>query len=68
MGRRSDGAVVAVGSHAVGECRTGEWRDVVAVAAGAEHTLGVRADGSVLSAGANDYGQRNVDGWSLIDA
>lgn len=40
VGRRSDGAVVAVGSHAVGECRTGDWRDVVAVAAGAEHTLG----------------------------
>ncbi|WP_309107580.1 RCC1 domain-containing protein [Arthrobacter sp.] len=41
------------------------WTDVVAVAAGSTHTLGLRADGSVLAAGNNDDGQCDTTSWQL---
>jgi hypothetical protein len=36
------------------------------VAGGVGHTLGLKADGSVVAVGDNDYGQCNVDHWSDI--
>ena len=39
------------------------WRDIVAVAAGCTHTLGLRSDGAVVSAGDNRFGQCDVGGW-----
>jgi hypothetical protein len=36
------------------------------VAAGSTHTLGLRADGTVVGTGNNASGQRNVDSWSGI--
>ena len=36
------------------------------VAAGGVHTIGVRTDGTLLSAGHNSKGQREVDGWRHI--
>jgi hypothetical protein len=34
VGCRRDGTVLAVGGNAAGECRVGQWEDVVAAAAG----------------------------------
>ena len=34
--------------------------DALAVAAGGYHSLAIRANGSVVAWGANDYGQTNV--------
>lgn len=48
-----------------GQCDVAPWRDVVAVAAGSAHTLGLRADGSVLTVGNNDDGQCNTSDWHL---
>ncbi len=36
------------------------------VAAGSVHTIGLRTDGTLLSAGHNSNGQREVDGWRNI--
>lgn len=38
------------------------------IAAGAEHTVGLKRDGTVVAVGNNDYGQRNVSDWTGIVA
>lgn len=43
----------------------GHWRDVVSIAAGAVHTVGLRTDGGVVAAGSNSHGQLEVGAWSL---
>ena len=40
----------------------------MAVAAGWCHTIGLKADGTVVAAGSNDHGQCNVDSWKDIVA
>ncbi|WP_458114219.1 RCC1 domain-containing protein [Arthrobacter sp. R1-13] len=47
------------------ECDVSSWSDVVAVAAGSTHTLGLRADGPVLAAGNNDDGQCGTANWHI---
>ncbi len=46
------GSQVVVGQEAL--------TDLVAVAAGSGHSLGLKADGSIVAWGDNDYGQCNV--------
>ena len=42
------------------------WSDIVALAAGEEHLVGLRRDGVLLAVGVNDNGQCNVDSlWDL---
>jgi hypothetical protein len=36
------------------------------VAAGYDHTVGLKSDGTVVAVGDNYYGQRNVSGWTDI--
>jgi len=43
--------VVAVGHNEDGQCNTYGWADIVEVAAGNYHTVGLRTDGTVLAAG-----------------
>ena len=43
------------------------WTDVVEVAAGAYHTVGLKSDGTVVAVGYNDYGQCNVGSWTGIN-
>ena len=61
VGRRIDGTLLTAGSAAAGECSVGDWSEVVAVAVavgnvhafsntGKSHTLGLRADGTVVNA------------------
>ena len=73
---------MAVGSNDEGQCNVSDWRDIIAVAAGGRHTLGLKADGTVVAAGitdgrevdfdaatsSNDYGQCNVSDWRDIVA
>lgn len=42
------------------------WRDIVAIAAGDWHTAGLSADGTVIMAGNNRYGQCHVSQWHNI--
>ena len=42
------------------------WKDVVSVAAGAEHTVGLKSDGTLLVAGSNSNGQCDVSDWSDV--
>ena len=43
-----------------------EWFDIIQVAAGFGHTVGLKSDGTVVAVGRDNYGQCNVDGWSYI--
>ncbi|HAU32859.1 MAG TPA: beta-lactamase, partial [Lysinibacillus sp.] len=40
--------------------------DIVAIAAGCAHTLGLQSDGTVVVVGENEYGQCDVNGWQDI--
>ena len=57
---------VAVGSNSDGKCN--EWTDIVAVAAGWYHTVGLKTDGTVVAVGLNNSGQCDVSGWTDIVA
>jgi len=78
-----DGTVLAAGWNDNGQCDVSGWRDIVAVSTGGTSyiiqddgtsnpgggfTLGLRADGTVLAAGWNDYGQCDVSSWRDVYA
>ena len=42
------------------------WTDIVAVAAGSQHTVGLRSDGTVVATGWNYHGQCDVSNWKNI--
>ncbi|MFQ8837636.1 MAG: hypothetical protein ACLR8L_07105 [Oscillospiraceae bacterium] len=44
------------------------WRDIVAVAAGVFHTVGLKSDGTVVAVGYKEDGQCDVSGWRDIVA
>ncbi|MCL1862531.1 MAG: hypothetical protein FWF78_03075 [Defluviitaleaceae bacterium] len=64
-----DGQVQSVGTNSDGQCHTNtyDWRDMKAVSTGARFTVGLRADGTVLGVGRNDFGQLNVKSWSKVE-
>ncbi len=66
VGVTASGRVLAVGDNSYGQCKVGDWRDIIAVAAGSTHTLGLRANGTVVTAGNNADGQCEVDAWSGV--
>jgi alpha-tubulin suppressor-like RCC1 family protein len=41
------------------------WTGITQVSAGIYHTVGLKADGTVVAVGSNDAGQCNVGGWDL---
>jgi alpha-tubulin suppressor-like RCC1 family protein len=49
-----------------GKCNVSEWTDVIAVSAKSLHTIGLKADGTVVSTGYNYYGQCDVSSWKNI--
>ena len=71
VGLMSDGHVVATKcvreDRDHGQCDVDDWTDIVSVATGG-CTAGLRADGTVVTAGANYFGQRDVYSWSNIKA
>ena len=63
-----DGQVRATGINSDGQCNTNtyDWRDMIAVSAGAFFTVGLRADGTVIGVGRNDFKQLDVKNWTQI--
>lgn len=51
-----------------GQCNVTDWRDIVAVSAGTCHTVGLKADGTVVAVGDNSYDQCNVADWRNVVA
>ena len=69
---RSNGTVVYAGFDAVNEKTNRQtverWRDMIAVAAGENHMVGLRRDGTAAAFGLNDKGQCDVSAWTEIVA
>ena len=63
---QADGTVKAAGNNEHDQCNTSSWQDVIAVAAGHSHTLGLKSDGTVYATGDNSNGQCNVQDWTDI--
>lgn len=65
---KSDKKVVCIRSNSndFGQCNVSNWSNIIKVASGNAHSLGLKADGSVVCAGSNASGQCNVSGWSNI--
>jgi hypothetical protein len=42
------------------------WTDIVQVAAGEYHTVGLKSDGTVVAVGDNTYGQTHTNDWTDI--
>jgi hypothetical protein len=55
-----------VGDNGYGQCNVSGWGNVTQVAAGWGHTVGVKADSTVIAVGDNGYGQCNVGNWTDI--
>ena len=79
VGLDSDGCIHITGyrsSNQLAEINKNksEWSDIIAIAAGGGgsvgtgHTVGLRADGTVVAVGDNSYGQCNVSEWTDIVA
>ena len=47
---------------------TGRWTDITAVAAGKNHTVGLKKDGTVLATGSREDRRCDVDRWTGITA
>ena len=48
-----------------GLCKVNSWINIVAIAARGYHTIGLRADGTVVAVGVNDLSQCDVSDWKL---
>ena len=60
--------MLAAGDGTYGQCEVGDWTDIVAVAAGDSHTVGLRTDGTVTAVGRDSSGKCAVDDWEHIIA
>ena len=58
--------VVAIGDNDYGQCDVTGWRDIVAIAAKSDCTIGLKANGKVIATGDNRQGQCNVINWKLF--
>ena len=65
VGLRRDGTAVAVGGNRYEQCEVGTWRDLVAVDANAQYSLGLRGDGTVVGCGRYPSG---VGAWRGVFA
>jgi alpha-tubulin suppressor-like RCC1 family protein len=45
---------------------TGTWTDIISIAAGANHSIGLKSDGTVVAVGSNSQGQCNVSDWKDV--
>jgi uncharacterized repeat protein (TIGR02543 family) len=58
--------VVAVGYNDAGQCNVSGWTDIVQVAVGYGHTVGLKSNGRVVAVGFNNDGQCDVGDWTDI--
>jgi len=63
---KSNGKVEAVGDNRFEQCNVSSWTDIVQIAAGWYHTVGLKSDGSVVAVGWNLSGQCSVEYWRDI--
>ena len=71
VGLKADGTAVASALSYMGadrNCNVSDWKDIVAISAGGSHTVGLKADGTVVAVGPNYNNQCNVSGWKDIVA
>lgn len=61
---KADGSVLA-GDNEL-QNKVSDWKDIVAVEKGFRRIVGLRADGTVVAAGENQYGEGNVSRWRDI--
>ena len=59
---------MATGKNNYGQCNVSSWKNVISVVAGNDHTVGLRADGTVVATGKNDENQLDVAKWNNIKA
>ena len=67
VGLRNDGTVITNGfgwDHRQSDVES--WTEIVAISAGLSHTVGLKADGTVVAVGDNSAGQLNVGFWTNI--
>lgn len=48
---QANGTVVATGSNSYGQCDVSDWKDIVAIEAGSNFTMGISSDGTVYVTG-----------------
>lgn len=69
---KQDGTALAVGHNKHHQCDLQGWRDIVEVAVGNYHTVGLRADGTVITNKVEgfwtSFGQDKTDDWQDIVA
>ena len=58
--------MVATGINDYGQCDVSDWTDIVAIAAGEYHTVGLCLDGTVVATGRNNEGECDVSDWNNI--
>ena len=65
---RSDGTVIYLreGDDSYGQNNVSGWTDMVQLSIGENHTVGLRADGTVTAVGDNYAGQCDVEDWSGV--
>ena len=54
--------------HISHNCDVSNWTDIVQVACGYKHTVGLKADGTVVAVGSNYKKQCNVTNWTDIES
>jgi alpha-tubulin suppressor-like RCC1 family protein len=59
---------LAVGFNDYNQLNVDGWTDIVRISSGTDHTVGLKADGTVVAAGNNTYGQCDVSDWTDIVA
>lgn len=69
VARTNDGKAFAIGGNTnATNLDVSHWEDIIAVSAGANHALGLKSDGTVVSTGYGGKGQRNTSEWKDIVA
>ncbi|MDW7658528.1 MAG: hypothetical protein SCM11_15275 [Bacillota bacterium] len=64
VGLNRNGTVSGVGFHYISETST--WRDIVSLAAGGGHIVGLKSDGTAIAVGYNENHQTDVNAWQNI--
>lgn len=57
-----------MGDNTYGQCDVSDWTDIIAVSAGDFHTVGLKADGSVIITNADQATYEEIRTWSDVVA
>lgn len=64
----SNGRVLTAGDNESGQIDLKAWNNLISIAGGDRHTVGLRVDGTVMAAGQATLGQCDVKGWTDVKA